>query len=83
MFLTDLTENELHIVIDKLIEKYVKEYMRNPLNVQNVSKLHREYKEEQKERQLHNPEDTSIKDFTFEDWFKYKVEQAVTDSIIR
>ena len=41
MFLTDLTENELHIVIDKLIEKYVKEYMRNPLNVQNVSKLHR------------------------------------------
>lgn len=83
MFLTDLTENELHIVIDKLIEKYVKEYMRNPLNVQNVSKLHREYKEEQKERQLHNLEDTSIKDFTFEDWFKYKVEKAVTDSILR
>lgn len=79
MFLTDLTENELHIVIYKLIEKYVKEYMRNPLNVQNVSKLHREYKE----RQLHNLEDTSIKDFTFEDWFKYKVEKAVTDSILR
>lgn len=83
MFLTDLTENELHIVIDKLIEKYVKEYMRNPLNVQNVSKLHREYKEEQKEKQLHNPEDTSIKEFTFEDWFKYKVEKSVTDSILR
>lgn len=83
MFLTDLTENELQIVIDKLIEKYVKEYMRNPLNVQNVSKLHREYKEEQKERQLHNPEDTSIKEFTFEDWFKYKVEKSVTDSILR
>ena len=83
MFLTDLTENELHIVIDKLIEKYVKEYMRNPLNVQNVSKLHREYKEEQKERQLHNLEDTSIKEFTFEDWFKYKVEKSVTDSILR
>lgn len=83
MFLTDLTENELHIVIYKLIEKYVKEYMRNPLNVQNVSKLHREYKEEQKERQLHNLEDTSIKDFTFEDWFKYKVEKTVTDSILR
>ena len=48
MFLTDLTENELQIVIDKLIEKYVKEYMRNPLNVQNVSKLRREYKEEQR-----------------------------------
>lgn len=30
MFLTDLTENELQIVIDKLTEKYVKEYMRNP-----------------------------------------------------
>lgn len=83
MFLTDLTENELQIVIDKLIEKYVKEYMRNPLNVQNVGKLRREYKEEQKERQLHNLEDTSIKEFTFEDWFKYKVEKAVTDSILR
>ena len=47
MFLTDLTENELQIVIDKLTEKYVKEYMRNPLNVQNVGKLHREYKEVQ------------------------------------
>lgn len=79
MFLTDLTENELHIVIYKLIEKYVKEYMRNPLNVQNVSKLHKEYKE----IQLHNLEDNSIKDFTFEDWFKYKVEKAVTDSILR
>lgn len=79
MFLTDLTENELYIVIDRLIEKYVKEYMRNPLNVQNVGKLRREYKE----IQLHNLEDTSIKDFTFEDWFKYKVEKAVTDSIIR
>lgn len=79
MFLTDLTENELHIVIDKLTEKYVKEYMRNPLNVQNVSKLHREYKE----IQLHNLEDTTIKEFTFEDWFKYKVEKAVTDSILR
>lgn len=79
MFLTDLTENELYIVIDKLTEKYVKEYMRNPLNVQNVGKLHREYKEEQ----LHNLEDTSIKEFTFEDWFKYKVEKAVTDSILR
>lgn len=79
MFLTDLTENELHIVIYKLIEKYVKEYMRNPLNVQNVSKLHKEYKE----IQLHNLEDTSNKDFTFEDWFKYKVEKAVTDSILR
>ena len=83
MFLTDLTENELQIVIDKLIEKYVKEYMRNPLNVQNVSKLHREYKEEQKERQLHDLEDTSIKEFTFEDWLKYKVEKVVTDSILR
>lgn len=83
MFLTDLTENELQIVIDKLIEKYVKEYMRNPLNVQNVSKLHREYKEEQKERQLHDLEDTSIKEFTFEDWFRYKVEKSVTDSILR
>lgn len=79
MFLTDLTENELHIVIYKLIEKYVKEYMRNPLNVQNVSKLHKEYKE----IQLHNLEDTSNKEFTFEDWFKYKVEKAVTDSILR
>lgn len=79
MFLTDLTENELHIVIDRLIEKYVKEYMRNPLNVQNVSKLHKEYKE----IQLHNLEDTSNKEFTFEDWFKYKVEKAVTDSILR
>lgn len=79
MFLTDLTETELHIVIDRLIEKYVNEYMRNPLNVQNVGKLHREYKE----IQLHNLEDTSIKDFTFEDWFKYKVEKAVTDSILR
>lgn len=83
MFLTDLTENELQIVIDKLIEKYAKEYMRNPLNVQNVSKLRREYKEEQRERQLHDLEDTSIKEFTFEDWLKYKVEKAVTDSIIR
>ena len=83
MFLTDLTENELYIVIDKLIEKDVKEYMRNPLNVQTVSKLHREYKEEQRERQLHDLEDTSIKEFTFDDWFKYKVEKAVTDSIIR
>lgn len=83
MFLTDLTENELHIVIDRLIEKYVNEYMRNPLNVQNVSKLRREYKEEQRERQLHDLEDTSIKEFTFDDWFKYKVEKAVTDSILR
>lgn len=83
MFLTDLTENELHIVIDRLIEKYVNEYMRNPLNVQNVGKLRREYKEEQRERQLHDLEDTSIKEFTFDDWFKYKVEKAVTDSIIR
>lgn len=47
--------------------------------MQNVSKLHREYKE----KQLHDLEDTSIKEFTFEDWFKYKVEKAVTDSIMR
>lgn len=81
MFLTDLTENELQIVIDKLTEKYVKEYLRNPLNVQNVMKLRKEYKEEQQERQLYNLENTAIDNFTFEDWFKYKVEKAVTDSI--